>query len=390
VSDFTLSAAMRSSITAMNNTSAQMALLQKRVATGRRVNSAMDDPSAFFTSVSLSSRAQDLLALTDNITTAKSTVDAANNAVSGIQSLLASARSIANQALQSTQELTTVEGNHGTAFTTSSVIATTGGSSTRLKAGDTITVGDGTTTATYTAANNDTVQTLLDAVNNTSNLKITASLNSDGQIQFDATSNVDITIGGTINGAGGGTLNGITGLTAGTTSYTTNTIRQSAALQFDNLLSQIDQAAQDATFNGVNLLTGGSLSVKFNETGTSTMSVSGATATSDGLGIAAASNTFQLDTDITAALDDITAALTSLQSISINLGSQAAVVSARNDFNKGLIDILNAGAENLVSNDMNEDSAALLALQTRQQLAATSISLAQGQDSSVLRILGIG
>jgi hypothetical protein len=310
--------------------------------------------------------------------------------VSGIQSLLASARSIANQALQSTQELTTVEGNHGTAFTTSSVIATTGGSSTRLKAGDTITVGDGTTTATYTAANNDTVQTLLDAVNNTSNLKITASLNSGGQIQFDATSNVDITIGGTINGAGGGTLNGITGLTAGTTSYTTNTIRQSAALQFDNLLSQIDQAAQDATFNGVNLLTGGSLSVKFNETGTSTMSVSGATATSDGLGIAAASNTFQLDTDINAALDDITAALTSLQSMSINLGSQAAVVSARNDFNKGLIDILNAGAENLVSNDMNEDSAALLALQTRQQLAATSISLAQGQDSSVLRILGIG
>src|SRR6185312_91066 len=101
--------------------------------------------------------------------------------------------------------------------------------------------------------------------------KVTASLNSSGQIKFSATSNVNITIGGTLNGSG--TLNGVVGLTAGTTNYTTNTIRQNLATQFNSLRTQIDQAAQDAGVDGVNLLTGGSLSVDFNENGTSSLTV---------------------------------------------------------------------------------------------------------------------
>src|SRR5262249_37658908 len=161
---------------------------------------------------------------------------------------------------------------------------------TDFKAGDTFTVSDGTTTATYTAANNDTVQTVLNAINGTANLKVTASL-SGGAIVLAATQkSVSVTIGGTIAGAGGAPLSSLTGFTAGTTSYVTNTTRQSLATQFDNIRAQIDLAAQDASFNGQNLLNGSSLSVTFNETGSSKLTVTGTSANSAGLGLTATTN----------------------------------------------------------------------------------------------------
>src|SRR5690242_13919653 len=84
-----------------------------------------------------------------------------NQGITTIRSLIASAQSVANQALQSASTLVTITGTNGTALTTGTTIATTAGSSTTFKAGDVVTVSDGTTTATYTAANNDTVQTFL-------------------------------------------------------------------------------------------------------------------------------------------------------------------------------------------------------------------------------------
>jgi hypothetical protein len=77
-----------------------------------------------------------------------------------------------------------------------------------------VTVSDGTTTATYTAANGDTIQTLLNAVNNAANLKVTASLNSSGQLKFSATSNNNVTIGGSTSGTG--TIAGVLSLATGT------------------------------------------------------------------------------------------------------------------------------------------------------------------------------
>ena len=221
----------------------------------------------------MNARAATLDSLLTNMATAQGAVDATNKGIAAIQSLLSSAQNVANQALQSANTLVTVTGNNSNALATSTVIASSGGSSTKFKAGDTVTVNDGTTTATYTAVNNDTVQTVLNAINNTANIKVTASLNAAGQIQLQATSGVNITIGGTLSGSG--TLNGIIGLTAGTTTFTANSLRQNLATQFDALRTQIDQAAQDAGFNGVNLLTSGSLSVTFNETGSSKLTITG-------------------------------------------------------------------------------------------------------------------
>jgi hypothetical protein len=389
MSDFTLSPAARLTLTALTSMQSQVGALQNRLASGKRVSQPIDNPTSYFLAAGLAGRASAISALMSGITSAQGAVTAANNGITAIKALLQSAQAVANQALQTSEVLTTVTGTNSTAFITSSAIASNSGSATRLKSGDTVTVSDGATTATYTAANGDTIQTLLNAVNNTAGLKVTVALNASGQLQFTATSNVNVTIGGTVNGASGGTLNSILGLNAGTTNYTPNTARSQLAAQFDSLLAQIDQTASDAGFDGVNLLAGSSSSVVLNETGTASLTITGSLATSGGLGVAAAGNNFQLNSDISAALTNVTNALTSLQSMSTTINSTASIMQTRADFNQAMVNTLDAGADSLTANDPAADSAALLALQTRQQLAAASLSLTAGGDNSALQLFGL-
>lgn len=387
--DVILSPAMLSAVSSLNAIQSQMTALQTRLATGKRVNSPADDPNAYFTAQSLNARATSISGLSAGIQTAQDTVEAANNGIKSIQALLTSAQSIAYQALGSAGTVAPVVTGTLAGLTTSSVIASTGGTSTKFKAGDTVTVSDGTTTATYTAANNDTVQTFLTAINGTSGLKAVASLNASGQIQLTATSNVTITIGGTVAGAGGGSLSSILGFTAGATAPGANSsLRQSLAAQYDSLRAQIDQAAGDASFDGTNLLGGGSLTVKLNETGTSTVSVAGGNLSSSALGLTASSNSWQLDSDINSALTKINAAIATVSATSASLGSSGTILQTRLDFNKSMVDTLNGGVTDLTANDANADSAMLLALQTRQQLATTTMSIASGAYASALQLFG--
>lgn len=178
-------------------------------------------------------------------------------------------------------------------------------------------------------------------------------------------------------------------LTAGTTyptTATTVTERSNFATQFDELRSQIDQLANDASYNGVNLLAGDSLTVTFNEDGTSSLGISGVTFSSSGLGIDAAENNFQLDTNINAALTDLKSATDTLRSQASQFGNNLSVVETRQDFTKELINVLETGAANLTLADTNEEGANLLALQTRQQLSSTALSLASQADQNVLRL----
>lgn len=382
-----ISAEARRNLTALQMVSSQMDAVQYRLSTGRRVNSAFDDPNAYFISSSLSARAASLNQLADGTSSAKKITDAAESGVQALEALLTSARTLANSALQSENTLVKVTGTHATPLTTSTVIASGSGSSTRLRSGDTVTVSDGTTTATYTASSNDTVQTLLNAINGTANLKATASLDSSGQITVTATSTNNITIGGVFNGSG--TLNGVLGLTAGTTSFTANSLRAGYAAQFDALRAQMDLTVNDAGYNGVNLLTGNSKTVALNETGSSTITLSGANLSSTGMGVAASTNSFQIDSDITTALANITSALTTLQTQAATFSNTQAIMDARIQFNKAMIDTLESGANDLLKSDTSADSALLLALQTRQQLAMTALSMSNAADTLTLRLLGI-
>jgi len=183
-------------------------------------------------------------------------------------------------------------------------------------------------------------------------------------------------------------------LTSQAKQTTDSTTRDSLASQFDALLTQIGQLAGDAGFNGVNLLGGDNLTVNFNEDATSSTSITGVdytNANASPLGIAnsvnwSAANTAAGDANIDAAVADLTAALTTLRSESQTLGANLSTVQIRQDFTKATINTLQTGSSDLTLADSNEEGANLLALQTRQQLSTTALSLAAQADQNVLRL----
>src|SRR4051812_36208843 len=95
-----LSASVRQNLLALQNTAALAATTQGRLATGKKVNSALDNPSNFFTSQSLSNRASDLNSLLDSIGQAQKTLEASDKGLTALTNLVNSAKSIAKQARQ--------------------------------------------------------------------------------------------------------------------------------------------------------------------------------------------------------------------------------------------------------------------------------------------------
>ncbi len=378
MSSITLTAGVRQNLLSLQDTADLMATTQNRLATGKKVNSALDNPISFFTSKALSNRASDLNSLLDSISNATQTLQAANNGLTSLTKLVQSAQAIAQQATQSASTSAKVVGT---------VAGLTGATVNTFSANtDTLTVNDGTTTATYTAVAGagDTVTNIMAAINNTANIKIQASLTSDGKLQLLNLAGGNIVIGGTSSAGELATL----GLVAGTTTGTVNTVRSSLATQYNDIRTQIDQLTTDSGYNGVNLLNGDSLKVVFNERGTSTQSVTGVTFNSAGLSITAAANTFQTDVDVNAALANLTTALGTLRSQASSFGSSLSVVQTRQDFTKAMVSTLQTGADNLVLADSNEEGANMLALQTRQSLSTTALSLAAQASQSVLRLFG--
>ena len=89
---------------------------------------------------------------------------------------------------------------------------------------------------------------------------------------------------------------------------------------------------------------------------------------------------------IDASLDAISDVTAYLRSYATKLGNNYTIIETRQDFTDALVDVLETGSDNLVLADMNEESANYLALQTRQQLAVNSLSLASQSAQSVLSL----
>jgi flagellin-like hook-associated protein FlgL len=363
---------------ALRRTAEEITQAQLRLATGLRVNSAVDNPAAFFTASALTVRASALTAVYDGIGNTKQVLEAAMAGVEAVQSLIASARDLANEARASASTIAKVTGTVG-GLTGSSVLS-------NFENGDTITVNDGVTTATFTynTGTSNTLQHFIDTVNNSVALNVDASLSDDGRVVLTATSTNNITIGGSSST----TEKADIGLVAATTSFTTNTLRQALAQEVNALRTQIGTTAGDSSYNGLNLLAGSSLTVNFNETGTSQLTVTGLLATADALGITTVSGDFQLDSEITAFIDLLDNASATLEVAAVGYSTSLAVVGARETFTDSMIDIMHTGADDLVLADTDEDSALLLALQARQKLAATTLSMAGQESLPALRLFG--
>ena len=101
MSGIVLSASVRQNLLSLQSTASLLATTQNDLATGNKVNSALDNPTNFFTAQSLNNRASDISNLLDGIGNGVQVLQAANTGITSLQSLVASAQSIANQVLQS-------------------------------------------------------------------------------------------------------------------------------------------------------------------------------------------------------------------------------------------------------------------------------------------------
>jgi flagellin len=293
--DITLTTATRTNLLSLQRTSSLIGRTQERLATGLKVNSAIDDALAFFKARNLNARAGDLSTIKDSISNGISTLKAAVQGLESVESVIKQMKAIAQSAISSPE------------------------SSSRAK----------------------------------------------------------------------------------------------LASQFNELRSQVDNLLEDAQFNGVNLLknqsgvfTVGSdrLTVKFNErTETSSINqlvISGLNTTDfnsilarSALATGTAGTTTVWGQTGTAAITAINRAVRALDSalvtvrqVSQTFGTNSSVLEIRRTFTENLINTLKGGAAQLVNADLNEESANLLSLQTRQQLGTISLGIAQQSEQSVLRL----
>ncbi len=280
-------------------------------------------------------------------------------------------------------------------FTSGQVAETTNATLGAITQGQTLTVqiGNATETVTFGSASTE-VNTLAEL--NTRLASAQTSFGTGTTVSADANGNLTVTSADTTSSI---TLGGTASLTTFGTNLTTtataptsgtpvnNAARAAAESQFNTLRTQIDQLASDASFNGNNLLNGDNLSVIFNSSSSSTLSVNGVNYSSTGLGItAAATDAFQTNTNVEATLTQLDTAISTLRTQGSTFGSNLTVVETRQNFTNSLINVLETGAGNLTLADTNQEGANLLALQTRQQLSSVSLSLASQADQSVLRL----
>jgi flagellin-like hook-associated protein FlgL len=413
MSGIVLSASVRQNLLSLQDTAALLSTTQNRLATGNKVNSALDNPTNFFTAQGLNNRASDINNLLDSIGNGVQVLQAANTGITSLQKLVDTAKSIANQVLQAPTGYTTKASATslaptaaGTAGTASDLVNIGSGTANSLKgktfiftpatgAATTITVTD-----TVAAGNVNSIDGF-NAALTSAGLGLTASLASDGSITITSSNDnasQTLTTGATavanniaISGTDTATLVTPTGGTAGApvADPASQAIRKSLVNQYNDIITQITTTAQDSSFNGINLLNGDNLKLTFDETGKSTLAITGVTYDAAGLGLGSlvAGTNFLDNSSANATLTKLGAASTVLRTEASALGSNLSVVQLRQDFNKNLINVLQTGASNLTLADSNEEAANSQALSTRQSIATSALALANTSQQSVLQLL---
>jgi len=213
---------------------------------------------------------------------------------------------------------------------------------------------------------------------------ITATV-TGGQVTLTPTSSDAVTVGGSANGTIGLATSTTPQATVGTPSSTRATLQQN----YNELLTQIDQLAGDASYNGVNLLGGDNLTIDFNASGSSSLTISGVNFNAAGLGLSALSNNqFQENNQINNVIATLNSAITQVQTQTDTFGTNSGVINTRQTFETNMINTLQTGASNLVAADQNQESADLLTEQTQQQLEISALSIANQANQSVLKLFG--
>ena len=407
MADISLTASMRTNLLSLQNTQSLMDTTQERLSTGLKVNSAIDNASSYYTAQSLNNRASDLSALLDSMGQGIQTIQAANEGIEAITEFVEQAKAIANSARDaaSKTDVKTLSSKFsGTDGVTSDDTALTlavkkadgtalAGTGDEKKISDAITAVNAKLNATALKGKNaaelkTAIETALkeDAAGVLKNV-MEFSVTADGKVSVTAKAGYQVSLTGAGDFAGQGDKDEDGSVTnVSTSTVDVNTDREKYAEQFNEIMKQIDNLAKDSGYKGINLLQMNTLTVIFNEDRSSQIEVKGVDASSTGLKISNPVDSWQTDEDINKSITEAENAISELRIMASDYGNYYSIVQNRQDFTKNLINVLTEGADNLTLADMNEESANMLALQTRQQLAINSLSLASQAAQGVLQL----
>lgn len=239
MADISLTASMRSNLLSLQNTQSLMDVTQERLSTGKKVNSALDNPSSFYTAQSLTNRANDLSGLLDSMGQGVQTIKAANEGIEAITTFVQQAKSVANQARN---EANKVAGSVGD-YDAEKIAANTKFNITVTYNGETkseqVTLTDEKTSGTDAAAK---IQTALQArefgADSTALGANTPLRLKTGLLKFSSATarklKFPLNVGGTKMSATAGNAN-----------------RLKSVSQFNDVLDQIDQLAKDSGYKGI-------------------------------------------------------------------------------------------------------------------------------------------
>jgi len=484
---------VRQNLLTLQSTADMMSGVQNKLATGLKVNSALDNPNSFFTASGLDARASDLSNLLEDMGQSLQTIKAADEGIQTITDLVESAKAKANQALQTQSQyerakfavqyndlleqiedvakdssykgknllagdgndLTTIFNEDGTSrlkigavdytsaalstglnlsdlvegqggatsfaieggentFALDDGSGTTLNSSSLLSESDDIIVGDaielrngtGTAQTSLTVTSTTTVQDLIDTINDTpgvraefdeSNGELTVISNDDLSIDTVNTTSATLTtvaatafsaLSDLVSGSGSYKVGDTLTLTDGN-NFELGSIEIEEDTTIDDLVTFIDDfSGVSAAFN----IGTGKLAIESDTdlsftSDNANFNASAFTADTDGVNIAALTDSgFATDSDINRVVDKLNNALENLRSQASEFGTNLSTVEIRQDYTSSMVNTLVEGAGLLTLADTNEEGANLLALQTRQQLASTSLSFASQADQTVLSL----
>lgn len=381
ISDVSLTTGMRGNLLSLQNTVELLDRTQTRLSTGKKVNTAIDNPVSYFASQSLTSRASIIDSLKDAMGQAVQTITAADKGITAITAMIEQAKGIAQsaQSADNTQNTVTLD--------LASVVA-----------GNTLGLGDSGYSLTCTASGASTVQFNKGATDTETAANIAAAINA---LSYAGTASYSATVEGekitltkytrttaretdaaTTDVSGSATI--ITGAAVNTASESELESLQS---QYNTLRTQLTELAEDSGYKGKNLLsatsTSRTLTVQFEGT---TLTVNGFDATASGLGVTTAAWTTNLASQIDTDLDLLDKSLTTLRKESSKMSGNLSIVTVRQDFSDNMINTLTEGADKLTLADTNEEGANMLMLQTRQSLGTTALSLSAQAAQSVLQL----
>ena len=359
MSEISLTASMRSNLLSLQNTASLMDQTQERLSTGKKVNSAIDNPSSYYTAQSLTNRASDLSGLLDSMGQAISTIKAADEGIEAITSFVEQAKAVANSALETkdaAERVKYMDQYNNIRDQIDQLAKDSGYKGVNLINGDSLTV----------TFNEDRSSNLViekqDAT--TTGLKMTKAAAWDAKVEKTA---------------------GVAATAADLATYTLDEDGKLEGTIADKAVFSVGTGDNIKYYQAKEALTaddGTMASIVADSTKAVELTV---VKNTDGT-VKSFHDTAAGNETITNAVNAATDAINSLRTMASELGNNFSIVETRESFTENLVNVLEEGADKLTLADMNEESANMLALQTRQQLAINSLSLASQAAQSVLSL----